>query len=268
MNFPFYKYQGTGNDFIIINHFSEQFFSVDDSFIKSIPELCERKWGVGADGIILIEKSTISDFKMTFFNPDGSLSFCGNGARSAIKFSYDMGICKSSSTIFEANDGLHTGKVLQNDFIELSMSDVMGTEEVFKGCFINTGAPHFVRKIDENINDFNLIENAFKIRWDKYFEPVGTNVNYINEISENKISIRTFEKGVEAETLSCGTGVTAAALYYILEFSDDRYEVDVLSKGGALKVIATKKSNIFTDIKLVGKVGKVFKGEIGFEQVD
>lgn len=265
MKIPFYKYQGTGNDFIIINNFFDEVVYVNSSFIKMIPKICERKWGVGSDGLILIEKSDVADFKMTFFNPDGSKSFCGNGARCAIKFASDIKIYTSLNVNFEAIDGIHQGTVLNNDLVELAMSDVSKLKPVFNGVFIDTGAPHYVEIIEDSIESFDIKDKAKPLRWNEFFQPIGTNVNFIKEIEKNKIAIRTFEKGVEDETLSCGTGITAGAIYYLSNNGDGEYKVNIIAKGGDLKVFASKKNNVFVDVKLIGKAIMVFKGKIDFE---
>lgn len=265
MKIPFYKYQGTGNDFVIITNFFEQTVNIDSSFLKMIPKICERKWGVGSDGIILIEKSEISDFKMTFFNPDGSLSFCGNGARCAIKFASDYGIFEDSKVQFEAIDGLHEGEILSNDYVKLAMADISNVNPLLNGAFIDTGAPHYVEEIEGDIDQINLLNKSQPIRWHELFKPKGTNVNYIQKIEDNKIAIRTFEKGVENETLSCGTGITASVIYFLNHLKNGNYKVSVIAKGGELNVLASKNNNTFTNIKLIGKAIKVFKGEVDFE---
>ncbi|MCS7229031.1 MAG: diaminopimelate epimerase [Candidatus Kryptonium sp.] len=220
MKIKFYKMTGAGNDFIM--------FDNRNGLIKNPPKLaqwvCDRHFGVGADGIILIEKSKTSDFKMVYFNSDGSFGgMCGNGGRCIAKLAYEMGIAKKETT-FEANGKFYKAEILSNDRVKLylpapktrklNLKLKLG-KKFFKAHFIDTGAPHLVVFTDENkirnIEKININTLGRKLRFHPYFEN-GTNVNFVSIIDENTIRMRTYERGVEGETLACGTGSVASAL--------------------------------------------------------
>lgn len=253
MSIEFFKYQGTGNDFILINNFSGLF---DASNLQRIEKMCNRKFGIGADGLMLLEPSEKADFKLIFFNPDASLSFCGNGSRCAVRFATEhCGISKSQIT-FEAFDGIHTAAI-QGDIVTISMRDVSEIKRDEYGTFINTGSPHVVVK-SNNLEKLNILEAGSKIRYHEKYKPIGTNVNFVEPLQEG-IAIRTYEKGVEDETLSCGTGVTASALVYAFD-SNVSSPVLVKTRGGNLKVNFTRIDDKFTHVELVGPAEFVFKG--------
>lgn len=260
MILKFYKYQGTGNDFIIIDN-RELFFEKNNTDI--IKKLCDRKFGIGSDGIILIENNKDVDFNMVFINPDGSQSFCGNGSRCAVKFAYDFGIINNNYTKFISTDGIHEANITKNNNIKLKMSDVhnidINTKDNF--YFMNTGSPHYIKFYD-NIDDINIIEKGREIRYSKNYKAInGTNVNFV-ESNDNLFKIRTYERGVENETLSCGTGVTACALAISLENKTQENKVIVQTKGGKLKVYFNKNNNNFNNIWLEGSAKQVFEGKI------
>ena len=206
MEVHFYKYHGTGNDFILINNMNGEV----DLTTQQIVSLCNRRLGIGSDGIILLEKDKEADYNMNFYNPDGSQSFCGNGSRCAFRFAQDQGIVEDEAN-FRAIDGIHLAKN-QGESISILMNNVDSFEVSDKHYFINTGSPHYIEYIDE-LDEFNLIEEARRIRYNERFKNEGTNVNFIVE-NKKGIAMRTYERGVEDETFSCGTGVTAAALSF------------------------------------------------------
>ncbi|MFI5203239.1 MAG: diaminopimelate epimerase [Flavobacteriales bacterium] len=257
MSIDFFKYQATGNDFILVDDRKNVF---PESNLALITRMCHRKWGVGSDGLILIKNSKEADFEMVFFNPDGSKSFCGNGSRSAVVFAHSLGIITNTCT-FRAIDGIHSG-VIHGSEVTIHMNDVKEINNVSDSeFFIHTGSPHFIRYV-KNVDEININEQAVAIRYADAYKPGGTNVNFVEEIPAG-ISMRTYERGVEGETLSCGTGVTAAGLSYLFKYKKEG-TVNVTTKGGQLQVKATKKSDGFSDITLTGPVQLVFSGNYGY----
>jgi diaminopimelate epimerase len=253
-NIHFFKYQGTGNDFLIFDNRNDQFFP---STVQ-IKAWCQRKYGVGSDGLIVIEASENHDFKMLFYNPDGSESFCGNGARCAVQFACDNQFFESGST-FEAVDGVHSATVQEME-VSISMGQVKLVEEIDGAFFANTGAPHFVVPTKE-VAALHIEKEAKPFRYHSSQLPIGSNVNFMEQV-EDGIRIRTFEKGVEKETLSCGTGITAAALAaHAIGWVKET--VDVHSLGGILQVkfTSTEKDG-YTNIFLSGPATFVFEGYV------
>ena len=256
MDIKFSKYQGTGNDFIIINNISN-FFPKDDN--KLISKLCDRKFGIGADGLILIDNHSSLPFEMTYYNSDGFIgSMCGNGARCSVHFSFLNKIIKSK-TKFNAFDGVHNG-IVDHDVINISMSDVIDFEKYEDYLFIDTGSPHLVKYV-QDVNSIDLINVSQKIQHSNQFNE-GVNVNFISKSSDNSFQIRTYERGVEDETLSCGTGAVAAAIALNILSLADSSEINLKTKGGLLNIKFKKSKNKYTDIYLSGKVEKVFDGII------
>lgn len=251
----FYKYQGTGNDFVMVDDREEVFETHD---LLRVRALCDRKYGVGADGLILIRDHSDFDFEMIYYNADGSQSMCGNGARCAVAFAAFLGIIPQK-TRFLAIDGPHDA-VISEDYIELKMGNVRDVLEQEQGFFINTGSPHYIKFVSQ-ISDFPVYKEGKTIRYDEKFSPGGTNVNFVEKISDDQIYVRTYERGVENETLSCGTGVTAAAL----AFAKDRAHATIQIKtlGGRLAVRFSRDINSgFHDIWLIGPAALVFSGTI------
>jgi diaminopimelate epimerase len=256
MKISFSKYQGTGNDFILIDNRNNIFPKED---LNQIIFLCDRKFGIGSDGLILIEKSNFADFEMIFFNPDGSKSLCGNGSRCAVRYAFELKMIGLNCT-FLAYDGMHQASFTEN-LIRVEMRNVAAIEDYADFLFLNTGSPHVV-VFKSDIEALNVLEEGRKIRYDKRFESIGgTNVNFVS-ILNNEIHIRTYERGVEDETLSCGTGVTAAALAYSLKnMTRDNYTV--VTRGGNLKVAFTNLGNgSFANINLSGPAEFIFDGNI------
>ena len=260
MNFDlqltFYKYQGTGNDFVIIDN-RDYFFPKDNS--KLIAFLCDRKYGIGADGLILLENDNHSDFKMVYYNSDGSEStMCGNGGRCIVAFANKLGVIKDKTT-FNAIDGLHNA-VVDKDVITLEMIDVSEIKSKEKYFFLNTGSPHHVQFV-KNLKDFDVVKEGAKLRYGLYGKQ-GSNINFVEAVDANTFNVRTYERGVENETLSCGTGVTAVALaMHYKEFTKAEH-VFINTIGGKLQVSFSKESNGYTKVNLIGKATLVYKGQI------
>lgn len=253
----FYKYQGTGNDFIMVDNRSD-FFEKNNT--KLVQFLCDRKFGIGADGLILIEKHPTCDFKMVYYNSDGNeSSMCGNGGRCSVAFAKELGIIDNECT-FIATDGLHYAKINDQE-VSLQMIDVEHISINENNTFLNTGSPHHVEIVD-NVNDIDVFETGKKIRNSKTYAPGGTNVNFVEIISDASYKIRTYERGVEDETLSCGTGATAVALSMYALNKTDKNSVTISVLGGNLKVSFEKHNNIFKNIFLTGPATKVFEGNI------
>lgn len=257
MKIAFYKYQGTGNDFVMIDDRSGS-FPVSQELIAS---LCHRRFGIGADGLILLQNAEGYDFRMVYFNADGGEgSMCGNGGRCVVRFAHDLGLFESRTT-FIAVDGPHEATATA-EMIRLKMSPVGKVEMHEAYDFMNTGSPHYVTYVD-NIQETPVVEIGKDIRYGPLFGPVGgTNVNFIEILDDNQLSVRTYERGVEDETYSCGTGVTACALSaHMREGWNGPITVETL--GGTLQVTYNEVSTgKFDDIFLIGPAIRVFEGEV------
>lgn len=258
MHLQFYKYQGTGNDFVMLdNRFSGIQLSEEQ-----VRFLCSRRFGIGADGLILIELEPGVDFKMVYYNSDGKpSSMCGNGGRCIVAFAAHLGLIKEK-TKFLAIDGLHEALVLPDQVISLKMADVREVEKHQDHYYLNTGSPHVV-KFADSLQQYPVVEEARKIRYNPRFSESGTNVNFI-EKQNDALFVRTYERGVEDETYSCGTGVTAAALVAAMEgISNAKNSCEINTLGGKLKVSFEKVlDQNFYNIWLTGPAQFVFKGEI------
>ena len=261
MKISFDKYHGCGNDFIIINNLSNTFPNTSKETIKN---LCDRNLGIGADGLILINECKNESFEMVYYNSDGKIStMCGNGGRCAMHYSSHNGISSNKSN-FLACDGLHNGEV-SNDYVRISLQNVEGFKLINDDVFMDTGSPHIV-KILKNIFDIDILKISQDIQKSENFKSTGVNVNFVSIINDKTIQIRTYERGVEDETLSCGTGAVAAALTLSIVSNSDTKKVLVKTKGGDLFVEFKKDNNNFYDIYLSGKVKKVFSGNIDYEK--
>ena len=251
----FIKYQATGNDFILIDNRKGEI----KLELNQILRLCNRSWGIGSDGLILIEHDKESDFKMNFFNPDGSQSLCGNGSRCAVRFAHELGIIADKTT-FSAFDGLHEAQILDDNTIRLKMQDVNTVRHMGDGMFVDTGSPHVVNFVI-NLDAFKVFREGRKIRNSGLFHTSGVNVNFVEVLDMQNIYVRTYERGVENETLSCGTGVTAAAI--AAHIKNVVPPVKVKTRGGNL-VVEYKKEETgnFTEVYLTGPAEKVFEGKI------
>ncbi|HUH28846.1 diaminopimelate epimerase [Gelidibacter sp.] len=257
MKQTFYKYQGTGNDFVVIDN---RYLAFDKKDTKRIKFLCDRRFGIGADGLILLESHDALDFKMVYFNSDGNeSSMCGNGGRCIVAFAKFLGII-NNSTSFEAIDGLHYAEI-ENDIIKLQMQDVTYLEKFESHVFLNTGSPHHVQ-MERDLEQLDIRKVGSTIRYGAPYNEVGSNVNFVSKISDELFSVRTYERGVEDETLSCGTGVTAVALamHYIGKTEKNLLTLNV--EGGTLKVSFEKDGQGYRNIWLIGPAVQVFKGEI------
>jgi diaminopimelate epimerase len=261
MTLECFKYQGTGNDFVLIDN-RDKTISLTTEQIKW---LCDRRFGIGADGLMLLELEPGIDFKMVYFNSDGNeSSMCGNGGRCITAFAKRLGII-SSEAKFLAIDGLHEAKI-KDDYVSLKMNDVRQVESGEDYFYLNTGSPHYVKFVT-NIEDTNVFSEGQKIRYNDRFIVEGTNVNFI-ERKENELFVRTYERGVEGETLSCGTGVTAAALVAALKgVSTDKNNCAIKTLGGNLNVKFDKVlENTFYNIWLEGPANFVFKTIINVKE--
>jgi len=257
MKLQFYKYQGTGNDFVMIDNRQNIF---DKQNAELIAFLCDRRFGIGADGLILLELHETLDFKMVYYNSDGNEStMCGNGGRCIIAFAKYLGIIENEA-VFQAIDGPHHASI-ESDIIKLQMQDV-NTIQTFKShVFLNTGSPHHVQ-MESNLNELDIKAVGSKIRYGEPYNEAGSNVNFVNKIAENIFAVRTYERGVEDETLSCGTGVTAVALAMHYMGEAEKNLVTLQTPGGNLKVSFDKKNDSYKNIWLIGPAIQVFKGEI------
>lgn len=252
----FSKFQGTGNDFILIDDREKKYTQNTEELFKL---LCNRKFGIGADGLILIRNHEKADFEMVYHNADGKKgSMCGNGGRCAVVFAKKLGICKEEGTFIHA-DTLYPFRILSNDFIELTLLSQkpqvkqLHNEVTF---FVNTGSPHYVQFVSD-VENTDVTLHGQKIRHSADYKPDGTNVNFVQVLDKDKIYVRTYERGVEAETLSCGTGVVASALCFLALSKQNLQEVIVKTKGGMLIVQFLPDNKI----NLVGPAMKVFEGK-------
>jgi len=253
MDFHFHKYHGTGNDFILVDNRSA-WFQPETGIIR---QLCDRHFGIGSDGLILIESDEETDFYMNFYNPDGTQSFCGNGSRCAIAFFHSL-VSEKQHFTFTAIDGVHAGR-LEGNQIAVSMCDVWKVDERSDGLFIHTGSPHLIR-FTEKLDQLDLLREAREIRYSSDWVEEGVNVNFVEQQVPGRIRMRTYERGVEGETLSCGTGVTAAAIAsHYRRGSEGVVVVD--TSGGVLTVtFSPVASEQFSGIELIGPAVKVFEG--------
>jgi diaminopimelate epimerase len=261
MNISFYKYQGTGNDFVILDNRKNEYAALNNAQVEFI---CKRSFGVGADGLMLLNEKPGYDFEMKYYNADGrESSMCGNGGRCMVKFAYQLGIHKPLYQ-FMATDGKHEAEIDLNGWVRLKMQDVREVENRYEEHILNTGSPHFV-KFTTDVRDINVKEEGREIRNSKEFAAEGINVNFVEHLNEHTIFVRTYERGVEDETLSCGTGVVASAL--MAAHNENGFnQVDVYTPGGKLSVeFDLTQENLYTNIWLCGPAEFVFKGEIEVE---
>jgi diaminopimelate epimerase len=263
MKLNFWKYQGNGNDFVIIDDLNEE-IKFSSGQIKKI---CDRHFGIGADGLMLLRPSKQYHFKMLYYNSDGYLaSMCGNGGRCIAAFAYFRGIVPVKMT-FDAYDGEHEA-VVEENFpeknemdISLKMTDVKKIEKNGKYYFLDTGSPHYVEFVDK-VAEIDVVKEGRKTRQSERFSPDGTNVNFV-ELTESRMFVRTYERGVEDETLSCGTGVTASAISAFLESGQMGQKIH--TTGGDFTVRFEQNNSIFSNIWLRGPAKLVFKGNISID---
>lgn len=259
MKIHFQKYQATGNDFVLIDNRTAGY-----SFSKEqIEKICDRRFGVGADGLMLIEKHPTLDFNLVYFNSDGSQSLCGNGSRAAVVMAAALGMV-TKNTSFNAYDGRHEAELLNTEIVRLKMNDVKEVKEEGNEYFIYTGSPHHVRFVND-VNSYPVVAEGQKIRYAEKYAPGGTNANFIELLENNTIAVRTYERGVEDETFSCGTGVTAAAL--VASFHGYTSPIHIKVKGGELAVEFKPGPSgsvpaAFHDVFLIGPAKMVFEGDL------
>lgn len=256
----FSKYHGTGNDFVMIDGRKQ-----DTSFFSTevIRRLCDRRFGIGADGLIILENSRGADFAMRYFNADGREgSMCGNGGRCITAFALSLGIISDTGT-FEGIDGLHEASILPGGEIRLKLGNVEGIKQLEDGYQLDTGSPHFVQFVSD-LDQVDVEAKGKQIRQEPRFGNGGVNVNFVEPGPHgNQISVRTFERGVEAETWSCGTGVTAAAITAAYHAASDNLTYEVSTRGGMLEVTFQAQANQrYTDIYLKGPASHVYDGTI------
>lgn len=256
MNIPFYKYQGTGNDFVVIDNRLNSIQLTQ----QQIKHICDRRFGIGADGLMMLQLKEGFDFEMKYYNSDGKEgSMCGNGGRCLTRFAYDIGIHKNKYH-FIATDGEHFAETDEQDWIRLQMKDVNSLSSHNGNMILDTGSPHYVKEVDD-IESLDIVADGRSIRYSKQFEAEGINVNFVQP-THGKLHIRTYERGVEDETYSCGTGVTACALVFA---HNERgfNRVEIQTKGGNLAIEFEKlNEHSFTNIWLCGPARQVYKGNI------
>jgi len=254
----FFKYQGTGNDFIILDNRNWSYTSLTQERIQL---LCDRRFGIGADGLMLLNPHTGYDFEMKYYNSDGREStMCGNGGRCLVKFAYDQGIHKNEYS-FIAVDGPHLAEIDDKGIVSLKMKDVPRIDEYHGDFILDTGSPHYVKMVSE-VMDIDVYHKGMDIRYSSEFAKEGINVNFVEQRRPDEIIVRTYERGVEDETLSCGTGVTASALASYHNEVGYNY-VKVITKGGKLTVRFDRTgSNSYENVWLCGPAVKVYEGSI------
>lgn len=255
----FYKYQGAGNDFIIFDNRERKFPLINRQQI--IEKLCDRRFGIGADGVMLLEQAAGLDFKMVYFNADGNeSSMCGNGGRCLVSFANELGIVVNKAK-FTAIDGLHDAVFQSPHTVRLRMNDVESVLLEDDHALLDTGSPHYVKFV-EDLSRINVFADGRNIRNQPEYAEKGINVNFVQKLDEN-LHVYTYERGVEDETLACGTGVTAAAIAWNEAFGHKNEDlVSILTKGGKLSVSFRKSGKTYTDIWLTGPALKVFEGTI------
>jgi diaminopimelate epimerase len=260
MQITFTKYQGTGNDFIFIDN-RQNTFPKNDT--KLIEKLCDRRIGIGADGLILLENDAETDFRMVYYNSDGNQSsMCGNGGRCIVAFAKKLNLI-SNETTFIATDGLHKAIIQENGFVSLQMKDVEDVKVENDYVFLNTGSPHHVTLVYD-IENFDVKNNGARIRYSDLYGKAGSNVNFVKQLSENHFRLRTYERGVEDETLSCGTGATATAIAMNAIGKTKSSIITLEVEGGNLEVSFERIANSYTNVHLIGPATFVFEGEIAW----
>jgi len=255
MEINFSKYQGTGNDFVMVDNRSETFPKNDTELVA---RLCDRRFGIGGDGLLLLENDEEHDFRMVYFNSDGNLgSMCGNGGRCLVAFAQSLGVIEETAT-FVASDGPHFANIFDG-IISLQMKNVDSVKVASDHVFLDTGSPHHIQ-IVQDLENFDVKANGSAIRYGSLYGQKGSNVNFVRPETDGSFSLRTYERGVEDETLSCGTGATAVAIamYKIGLTKSDRVSVNV--QGGQLEVSFTEQDGVFSNVFLIGPAEFVFDG--------
>jgi diaminopimelate epimerase len=258
MKINFSKYHGTGNDFILIDGFNES-FNGQGLTEEAIRSMCDRRFGIGADGLIILKPSEDGDFYMDYYNADGRPgSMCGNGSRCAVAFANTLGLI-GDKTKFEASDGEHLAQI-QGDVVHVLMNTGLPHQLQNGDWVIDTGSPHYISYTND-ISQIDIVHNGRMIRQGPAFKDKGINVNFVEKISLGTIKVGTYERGVEAETYSCGTGVTACALIELFTESRDLNEINVITKGGQLRVKKADHSDT-GHIWLIGPATFVYSGTV------
>jgi len=258
MEINFEKYEGTGNDFVMIDNRND-FFPKKD--IKLIAHLCDRRFGIGADGLILLENDPNSDFKMVYFNSDGNQStMCGNGGRCLVAFANKLKIIQSSAT-FRAIDGLHHATISEDAIVSLQMKDIDSVKSEPHYTFLDTGSPHHIEMVTA-ISNVDVKSQGAAIRYSALYGLAGANVNFVEQIDQDTFSIRTYERGVEDETLSCGTGATAVAIAMNCIGKTHSNAIKINVKGGKLEVSFDNNDFQYSNVFLKGPATFVFQGKI------
>jgi diaminopimelate epimerase len=254
----FYKYQGTGNDFILVDNRNHEYDGLTEEVIK---RCCDRRFGIGADGFMMLNSSTEYDFEMVYYNADGKEgSMCGNGGRCITQFAYDTGMVKTNFN-FLAVDGPHESAIYDPGVVSLKMRDVKEISKYHGDSTVNTGSPHLVKNVDD-VSKVDVVKEGRKIRYNNDFNEAGINVNFVEVKDDNNLVVRTYERGVEDETFSCGTGVTASALVYFHN-ENGFNEVYIDTPGGQLTVRFRRNTDgTYERIWLKGPAVKVFEGTI------
>lgn len=258
MQAHFHKYQGTGNDFILLDNRAKEYNFLS---AEQIRRLCDRRFGIGADGLMLLNEKKDYDFEMKYYNADGKEgSMCGNGGRCMAKFAYQLGIHRNDYK-FLAADGPHEAEIDTDGLISLKIKNVKGIKKFHGDFLLDTGSPHYIKMVSDVMN-VDVFKKGQEIRYSKEFEQEGINVNFVEQIGDDKIIVRTYERGVEDETYSCGTGVTAAAL--VCFHNENGFnDVEVKTLGGNLTIEFDRiDDGYYENIWLCGPAEKVFEGEV------
>jgi diaminopimelate epimerase len=271
--FTFVKYQGAGNDFVLVDQRRERWLTRGDR--ARVARLCDRRFGIGADGLILLEPREGYDFEMIYFNADGGeSSLCGNGGRCIAAFARHLGLVAGQACSFLASDGRHEARITRSlgpggEWVELKMADVVALERTEDGraFVLDTGSPHYVRFVpDGALPAFDVVGEGRAVRYGERFRTEGINVNFACAAADGALDVRTYERGVEDETLACGTGVTAAALAAYAQSgrrdTAEEVELPVHARGGDLIVRFRVENGVFTDIWLCGPAQRVFEGRL------
>jgi diaminopimelate epimerase len=256
MDITFYKYQGTGNDFVMIDN---RDLSFPKENTKLVAHLCDRRFGIGGDGLILLENDEVTDFRMVYYNSDGNTSsMCGNGGRCIVAFAKRLSLIESQAN-FIASDGIHDATIDDEEIISLHMKDVDHIKTGNGYIYLDTGSPHHVEFV-EDVRQINVAALGAKIRYSDLYGKPGSNVNFVKEEADGKFSVRTYERGVEDETLSCGTGVTAVAIAvnYLGKTKSETVKLNV--EGGTLEVSFKESKGKYSKVYLKGPAEFVFKG--------
>jgi len=257
MQYTFYKYQGTGNDFVMIDNRQQTF---DKNNTKLVAFMCDRRFGIGADGLILLENHDTLDFKMVYYNADGNQSsMCGNGGRCLVAFAKQLDVIENKA-VFEAIDGLHHATI-DGDIVKLQMQNVDVVENHKQHVFLDTGSPHHVQ-FETHIDDFDIKTKGAKIRYAAPYNQAGSNVNFVKKVSDTVFKVRTYERGVEDETLSCGTGVTAVALAMHSIGETKKTLITLQTQGGDLQISFNAENGTYNNVWLIGPAKLVFQGNL------